>query len=126
MGGGISVAFSSKYPALVQRLVLIAPAGAPFALPFGSGLVKLPFIGIKVFEVFSPSLSLSLSSLSGLFSLLFALFSLSSLARSLTHSLSRTRSQLLTLTLSTRTLTLTHSRSLSLAHAHAFSLIHTP
>lgn len=51
MGGGICVAFACKYPELVKRLVLISPAGTPFTLPFGANLVKLPFIGTKLFRV---------------------------------------------------------------------------
>lgn len=50
MGGGISVHFASTYPDMVESLVLIAPAGAPFAFPPGSFLLKLPGLGASIFK----------------------------------------------------------------------------
>ncbi len=40
MGGGIVTSFCSEYPELVDRLVILSPAGGPLTMPFGFGLIK--------------------------------------------------------------------------------------
>ncbi|KAL0486163.1 1 TM domain-containing transmembrane protein [Acrasis kona] len=49
MGGAIATLFSHKYPTLVNRLILLTPAGLPWPLPFGSSLLSIPYLGWVMF-----------------------------------------------------------------------------
>lgn len=45
MGGAIAIAFADRHPQRVARLVLMAPAGLPFAKPAIARLLSLPLLG---------------------------------------------------------------------------------
>ncbi|MGQ9493456.1 MAG: alpha/beta fold hydrolase [Anaerolineae bacterium] len=45
MGGPIAVSFTDRYPERVRKLVLIDPAGLPFAKPILGNLITLPWLG---------------------------------------------------------------------------------
>jgi pimeloyl-ACP methyl ester carboxylesterase len=44
MGGGISVAFTERYPDLIKRLVLVAPIGLPTEKPIYPYILKIPIL----------------------------------------------------------------------------------
>jgi len=50
MGGAVSVAFAQAHPDMVHALVLIGPAGLPFPLPAFLGILKVPWLGAKLFQ----------------------------------------------------------------------------
>jgi pimeloyl-ACP methyl ester carboxylesterase len=45
MGGAIAALFTQKYPNLVQKLILLTPAGLPFKMPLGSYFLGVPYLG---------------------------------------------------------------------------------
>ncbi|EFC44860.1 predicted protein [Naegleria gruberi] len=49
MGGCVSVHFAAKHSDIVDDLILFSPAGATWKLPFGSSLVKVPWLGNVVY-----------------------------------------------------------------------------
>jgi pimeloyl-ACP methyl ester carboxylesterase len=51
MGGAVCSCFTQKYPELVKKLILLTPAGLPWKLPFGSGMLGLPVLGNLVFNM---------------------------------------------------------------------------
>ncbi len=56
MGGAIAVIFSRKHPDLVQKLILIAPAGLPLPSAFGSLFLKIPLLNRLLFRLFGNDL----------------------------------------------------------------------
>lgn len=52
LGGLISSAFAAKNPRMVDRLVLIAPAGIEISLPFLTQLILIPILGEIIFCLF--------------------------------------------------------------------------
>lgn len=50
MGGSIVTAFTSRYPSLVKKLFLFAPAGMPFKVPISMKLAKIPLLGKWIFK----------------------------------------------------------------------------
>lgn len=53
MGGAISVYFTDKYPALIAKMILVAPAGFPMETPGTAKLVKIPLLGDYFGRVFA-------------------------------------------------------------------------
>eukprot|EP00743_Colponemidia_sp_Colp-15_P003187 GILK01003442.1.p1 GENE.GILK01003442.1~~GILK01003442.1.p1 ORF type:complete len:305 (+),score=14.04 GILK01003442.1:50-916(+) len=45
LGGALAVAFTHTYPSLVEKLVLLAPAGLPGTLPPSAKLLRIPVLG---------------------------------------------------------------------------------
>lgn len=45
MGGVIAVLFTYQYPDVVEKLILLTPAGLPWNLPLGSSFLKIPWLG---------------------------------------------------------------------------------
>ncbi len=50
MGGSIVTAFTARYPSLVKKLFLFAPAGMPFKVPISMKLAKIPLLGKWIFK----------------------------------------------------------------------------
>lgn len=60
MGGSIVAAFCAKYPGLVQKVVLYAPAGMDnFKPPVYMKLAKVPVIGKRIFKLVMPKSTLA-------------------------------------------------------------------
>eukprot|EP01112_Ceratiomyxa_fruticulosa_P023984 TRINITY_DN946_c0_g1_i2.p1 TRINITY_DN946_c0_g1~~TRINITY_DN946_c0_g1_i2.p1 ORF type:complete len:297 (+),score=56.94 TRINITY_DN946_c0_g1_i2:649-1539(+) len=59
MGGAVSSVFTSRYPELVKKLILIAPAVAPVDLPFLGRLVTYPYIGSTLYYFLGQRIMLS-------------------------------------------------------------------
>jgi pimeloyl-ACP methyl ester carboxylesterase len=51
MGGAITVLFTQKYPDIVEKLILLTPAGLPWKLPSGAGILSIPKFGLWFFNV---------------------------------------------------------------------------
>eukprot|EP01104_Vermistella_antarctica_P020548 TRINITY_DN8833_c0_g1_i1.p1 TRINITY_DN8833_c0_g1~~TRINITY_DN8833_c0_g1_i1.p1 ORF type:complete len:321 (+),score=50.15 TRINITY_DN8833_c0_g1_i1:59-964(+) len=45
MGGAVAVMFTERYESVVERVVLIAPAGLPMQMPFMGKVATLPYFG---------------------------------------------------------------------------------
>jgi len=58
MGGFVATRFCSKYPEKVSKLVLLAPAITPVAMPFVARLVTYPYIGKFLFNYFGQGMML--------------------------------------------------------------------
>ena len=52
MGGGIATSFATRHPERVNKLVLLAPAGIYFEVPFAVRLASAPVIGQWLMRVF--------------------------------------------------------------------------
>ena len=50
MGGAIAVLFAQKYPDMVEKLILLTPAGLPWKLPGGAGILAIPKFGLWFFN----------------------------------------------------------------------------
>lgn len=55
MGGAISIYFTDKYPSLIEKMILIAPAGFPMETPATAKIAKIPLIGDYFGRVFARS-----------------------------------------------------------------------
>lgn len=51
MGGAIAAEFARRYPFLVSRLILLAPAGLPVPIPWTARLIQSPVIGGAIFNM---------------------------------------------------------------------------
>lgn len=52
MGGGISVAFTDRYPNLIKRLVMVAPIGLPAETPLYPYILKIPILNRIIAQIF--------------------------------------------------------------------------
>ncbi|ELR22423.1 hydrolase, alpha/beta fold domain containing protein [Acanthamoeba castellanii str. Neff] len=53
MGGAVSLLVAHRYPDLVEKLVLIGPAGMKFSVPLEMQLMRLPALGPRLFQWFA-------------------------------------------------------------------------
>nr|MBC7246018.1 alpha/beta fold hydrolase [Chloroflexota bacterium] len=51
MGGPIAVSFADRYPERVRKLILIDPAGLPFAKPVLGNIITLPWLGERLMDL---------------------------------------------------------------------------
>lgn len=52
MGGGISVAFTDRYPDLIKRLILVAPLGLPTEIPFFLSILRIRLLNRIIAKFF--------------------------------------------------------------------------
>jgi len=49
-GGAVAVLFAERYPTMISKLVLIAPAGIPWQLPLGASILTFPILGKQIMK----------------------------------------------------------------------------
>jgi len=52
MGGGISVAFTDRYPNRIKRLVMVAPIGLPTETPIYPYILRIPLLNRIIAQIF--------------------------------------------------------------------------